>query len=60
MEMLDNDPEIALQESDDKAFENWLKSTPEYWSDLTNDITAKTISSGGKDRFGCKGEIEVS
>jgi hypothetical protein len=44
--------------TDNERYENWFKSTPEYWSVLTNEITAKTINSGGKDRFGCKGEIE--
>jgi hypothetical protein len=53
-----DDREIVLQQSDDAAYEAWFKSTPEYWSVLTNEITAKTINSGGKDRFGCKGEIE--
>ncbi len=44
-----DDPEITLQESDDAAYEAWFKSTPEYWSDLVNDITAKTINSGKQD-----------
>ena len=29
---------------DDKAFERWLKSTPEYWSDRTDEKTADLIT----------------
>lgn len=51
--------DIALQKAEDEAYERWLKSTPEYWSELTDDFTAKVIASEGRDRFLAHGEIEV-
>lgn len=49
--------EINLQLSDDKAYEKWLMSTPEYWSQLTNTLTAQTKNAGQSRK--AKGEIHL-
>lgn len=41
---MSHEEEIALQETDDEAYERWLQGTPEHWAELTNDLTAKVIA----------------
>lgn len=49
--------EIALQREDDARYEHWLKSQPEYWARLTDELTANVIASEGLDYFAVSGEI---
>lgn len=51
--------EISLQQSDDKAYERWFQSTPDYWLWLTRRLTAGVKSSDGEDSATCSGTIQL-
>ena len=37
---MSHEDEIIQQETDDEAYDKWLKGTPEYWAELTNHLKA--------------------
>lgn len=47
-------------ENDDAAYERWFKSTPQYWCELTDELTANVIAGPDCDcdSFEVSGTIE--
>jgi len=46
--------------TDEEKYEKWFKSTPEYWCELTNELSAGIIAPGdNRESFSVSGEIEI-